>query len=158
MKTGRPRTCDCGSCKKCLHRDKARAAYQALTLEERREVIAKRDKEKSRAADRARYYRNHEDRKARMREWAEKNREKAYTAAREHYYRYPEKSKARYTMSNAIRDGKLERKPCEKCGDPKSHGHHFDYTKPLEVVWLCATHHGEVHRQYPSTLNVEKAA
>jgi uncharacterized OB-fold protein len=48
----------------------------------------------------------------------------------------------------AIRTGKLLRKPCEMCGDTKSQGHHEDYTKPLDVVWLCQRHHMERHEQY----------
>ena len=61
---------------------------------------------------------------------------------------HPEKYRARYLMSNAIRDGRLKRLPCEKCGDPKSHGHHYDYSKPLDVQWLCGDHHKEIHRLY----------
>ncbi len=35
-------------------------------------------------------------------------------------------------------------KPCERCGKP-AHGHHANYSKPLEVQWLCARHHSEHH-------------
>lgn len=36
---------------------------------------------------------------------------------------------------------------CEACGRPERlDGHHYDYTKPLEVVWLCKPCHGQVHR------------
>ena len=41
--------------------------------------------------------------------------------------------------------GVLIKKPCEKCGDPKAQGHHDDYSKPLDVRWLCAFHHREHH-------------
>jgi hypothetical protein len=54
---------------------------------------------------------------------------------------------ARWTMSNAIKSGKLVRQPCEVCGNPRSHGHHDDYMKPLVVRWLCRTHHAEHHAQ-----------
>lgn len=59
--------------------------------------------------------------------------------------RYPEKKRAHDLVSNAIRDGKLIRKPCEACGDTNVHAHHDDYGKPLEVRWLCQKHHLEVH-------------
>lgn len=60
---------------------------------------------------------------------------------------HPEKAKANRMVGNAIRDGRLVRLPCEKCGDPKSEGHHDDYSKPLEVRWLCFKHHREHHGQ-----------
>lgn len=57
------------------------------------------------------------------------------------------KDSARTAVSNAVRDGKLVRLPCEVCGDPKSQGHHDDYTRPLDVRWLCFKHHREHHGQ-----------
>lgn len=59
--------------------------------------------------------------------------------------RNPEKVKAHWMVSNAIRYGKLSRKPCEKCGNPKSHAHHSDYSKPLAIEWLCHRCHWETH-------------
>ena len=59
----------------------------------------------------------------------------------------PEKYKARAAVSNALRDGRLERGPCEVCGALKVQGHHDDYSKPLEVRWLCKKHHDEYHAQ-----------
>jgi hypothetical protein len=43
------------------------------------------------------------------------------------------KRKAHFAVSNALRDKRLLRKPCEKCGDENSEAHHDDYSKPLEV-------------------------
>ena len=60
---------------------------------------------------------------------------------------YPEKYKARIMVSNAIRDGKLISLPCVKCGENKAHAHHEDYSKPLDVMWLCKKHHLERHRE-----------
>ena len=53
----------------------------------------------------------------------------------------------RMRTNYAVRSGKLTRQPCEVCGDPKSQAHHNDYSKPLEVRWLCSQHHGEQHRK-----------
>ena len=59
----------------------------------------------------------------------------------------PEKRKAHIAVGNAIRAGKLVRKPCEKCSSTKNiHAHHEDYSKPLDVRWLCAACHGKEHR------------
>lgn len=62
--------------------------------------------------------------------------------------RDPQKAKARWTFSNAKRDGKIAQQPCQVCGSRISTGHHHDYTKPLEVTWLCWEHHGKMHRKY----------
>lgn len=53
----------------------------------------------------------------------------------------PEKVKAQLLVKSAIRNGTLKRLPCEKCGEVKTDAHHEDYTKPLEVRWLCKVHH-----------------
>lgn len=58
----------------------------------------------------------------------------------------PEKYKARYALTNAIRDGRIERGVCQVCGVDKVEGHHHDYSKPLDVDWLCKKHHVERHR------------
>lgn len=61
--------------------------------------------------------------------------------------RDPIKYKARQKLSNAIRDKRITRTPCIKCGDPKSQGHHHDYSKPLDVTWLCFKCHRLEHGQ-----------
>jgi len=58
----------------------------------------------------------------------------------------PEKLRARYMLRNAVKTGKVIKSPCEKCG-AKAEGHHDDYSKPLEVKWLCRKHHAELHRE-----------
>jgi ribosomal protein S27AE len=57
----------------------------------------------------------------------------------------PDKVRAHWIVANAIRYGKLKRQPCEKCGNPKSHAHHKDYSKPLEIEWLCHDCHWKAH-------------
>lgn len=48
---------------------------------------------------------------------------------------------------NAIRDGRLKREPCVRCGATENlHAHHEDYYKPLDVTWLCQKCHGLRHR------------
>lgn len=57
-------------------------------------------------------------------------------------YKSEGKIKARYLARYY-----LKRKPCEECGNIFSQAHHHDYSKPLDVKWLCTEHHGLEHRQ-----------
>ena len=61
----------------------------------------------------------------------------------------PNKENSRSIFSNAITSGKIIKKPCEVCGIEKSEGHHKDYSKPFEVMWLCRRHHNEWHKNNP---------
>lgn len=72
---------------------------------------------------------------------------KRHYAARRAYDKARDKVKvnARTNIRCRIWRGTMERKPCAVCGEPKSHAHHHDYIKPLEVRWLCSKHHKEVH-------------
>jgi len=47
----------------------------------------------------------------------------------------------------AIKKGLLEREPCIICGDPDAQAHHFNYAKPLKVVFFCRKHHRMYHRK-----------
>lgn len=76
----------------------------------------------------------------------EQGLERGRVAKRAWAARNPLKRHAHVVVGNALRDGKLNRKPCEVCGNVKSEAHHDDYSKPLLVVWLCDTHHKARHR------------
>jgi transcription elongation factor Elf1 len=58
-----------------------------------------------------------------------------------------QKTIARAKVHNAKKSGKLVMQPCQVCGELKTEAHHPDYTKPLDVVWLCKDHHMQEH--YP---------
>lgn len=60
---------------------------------------------------------------------------------------WPEKYRARSAVTNAVRDRRLVKEPCSVCGDKKSQGHHEDYSKPLDVIWYCVTHHAARHAE-----------
>ena len=53
-------------------------------------------------------------------------------------------------VSNAVRDGRLERWPCWICGDEDVQAHHVCYDPgwELRVIWLCKEHHGQLHREH----------
>lgn len=58
---------------------------------------------------------------------------------------YPNKYKATSMVNYAINSNKLFSEPCEICGNERTHAHHDDYLKPLNVRWLCAAHHRQWH-------------
>lgn len=51
------------------------------------------------------------------------------------------------TAYNRANRAELEMQPCEVCGDPNAYKHHDDYSKPLEVKWLCPKHHQRLHAE-----------
>lgn len=64
--------------------------------------------------------------------------------------RYPEKAKAHQLVNEAILSGLLVKpSKCQNCGNfwLKLHGHHEDYSKPLNVMWLCHPCHRMQHRK-----------
>jgi hypothetical protein len=60
--------------------------------------------------------------------------------------RYPDRYKAHCKVNNAVRDGRLHKPSfCEICGKVcKPHAHHADYSRPLEVIWICPECHGQI--------------
>ena len=66
-----------------------------------------------------------------VRDWRERNREKM---------------RAHGAVRRALASGKLVRQPCERCGSThKVEAHHDDYSKPLDIRWLCEEHHKQRH-------------
>jgi ribosomal protein S27AE len=59
--------------------------------------------------------------------------------------KHPEKYAAYVAVQTAVRNGILIAMPCEKCGSTPTHAHHDDYSKPLDVRWLCAVCHVDEH-------------
>lgn len=89
-------------------------------------------------------------------EWAKNNREKKRMANNAYHHRnsamrkvltatyrnnHPLAYKAHIAVQTAIRNGTLKRKPCQECGSNRSHAHHDDYKRKLDVIWLCHTCH-----------------
>jgi len=58
-----------------------------------------------------------------------------------------EKYRAREKIANEIRRGRIVRpKTCEACGRRgQTEAHHRDYSRPLEVRWLCVRCHRKEH-------------
>jgi hypothetical protein len=76
-------------------------------------------------------------------------RDKFTASAEQAKLNYPERDKARTALNNAVRDGRVQKPSlCERCLLPHTqlHGHHSNYSQPLNVAWLCPVCHGAVHR------------
>jgi hypothetical protein len=56
-----------------------------------------------------------------------------------------QKRNASAAVQRAIKKGTLVREPCIICGDPKSEAHHFNYNRPLVVIWFCRRDHWRYH-------------
>ena len=63
-----------------------------------------------------------------------------------YHQRYKTKKRARNLVYLAIKEKRLTKGICEICKSTKVEGHHNDYTKALEVIWLCNKHHRELHK------------
>lgn len=116
----RPLKCVCGNCVICQSRERQRM-YRAdsVAIERLRANDRRRSRNPKRMADNTR-----------------KTRERRLAR--------PEEYRARTAVSNALRDGRLERGPCECASEDCSgrvEAHHDDYSRPLDVRWLCVRHH-----------------
>jgi hypothetical protein len=87
----------------------------------------------------------------RVAEHRRRNLEKVreYDRQRAHLpHRKTRKVTAYNVVEAAIHAGTLTPKPCERCGFALGvQAHHEDYSKPLDVNWLCTKCHGERHRE-----------
>lgn len=110
-------------------------ANRSAKLDQYRAYDRERSKRPDRVAGRERYA-SSEVGQARHRragkEWQERN---------------AEKRAAHIALGNAVRGGKVIKPAvCEVCKLPSDlHGHHEDYTKPLDVIWCCTSCHALIH-------------
>jgi len=72
--------------------------------------------------------------------------------------RFPEKYAARKAVLAALRGGLLVKLACNRCGGTKAQAHHADYSKPLDVEWLCVKCHTDEHHKTPEGRATEQAA
>lgn len=94
-----------------------------------------------------RWFANRDSNRAKARLKYVKNKEKNDAYSKEYYEKNKHKTHARSLVRTALYRGDLVRKSiCEVCKiKPAREGHHPDYTKPLEVMWLCNSCHKRIH-------------
>ena len=132
-------------CKDCTKKDVFR--HREMNLEKVREYDRNRpnrEERNKRVSERVlKLYKEDEDFKQKVsngkRKWALLNKHKR---------------KAQSAASNALRDGKLQRKTvCEHCNlEKKLQKHHWSYEEQhwLDVIWLCTSCHGKEHKRLNS--------
>ena len=105
------------------------------------------------AEDHSDYYKSYEQKRAMLPQRVEARKRYAKTeqgkqaiqrAQKKYKQNYPMRDFARNAVNNALRDGKIQKLPCFICGEI-AEAHHPDYSRPLDVMWLCNSHHREVH-------------
>lgn len=114
-------------------------------------VLANRnaDRENANAQGREWYARNKEKRGLSISAYQKSAKGKAVRRASSERSKrnYPEKASAHAAVRQAIKSGLLHKaSSCAKCGSHQHiQGHHDDYSKPLEVTWLCVPCHVRLH-------------
>lgn len=81
------------------------------------------------------------------RKYRQEHKEEIRNSTRKYRKNNPEKYRAHQLVLYAMRRGTLLRQPCEKCGAEKAEAHHDDYSKPLDVRWLCHSCHIKWHKE-----------
>lgn len=107
----------------------------------------------NRAANRD-YYRKLEATRKRGKHRPTVDRVAANARSLKYYYANKQKHLARTKVSKALAAGRLVKpKSCSRCQKPaeRLEAHHADYSKPLDVTWLCDPCHSTVHRKVDTT-------
>jgi hypothetical protein len=69
-------------------------------------------------------------------------------------HKFPEKQSAHDAVKYALKQGRIIKQPCEICGTESNvQAHHDDYSKPLDIRWLCQRHHADHHRLLKSKVS-----
>lgn len=120
------------------------------------DVFRKNNKEIISARNRAYRDNNKEKIKACQRKYmtTDKHKESNRIASKKYAEGNKEKKEAHRAVHMLIDKGLMEKADiCEKCGAENNiHAHHDDYSKPLEIRWLCGTCHRGWHKEFGSGL------
>jgi ribosomal protein S27AE len=78
---------------------------------------------------------------------------KRYLINKEYRKRNPRKQRAHEVIAYQVRLGNIKKENCEKCSNEKVQAHHDDYSKPLNIRWLCSSCHCKHHMRFGEGLN-----
>lgn len=143
-------------CKVCGATDKDAEFY--TSLKSRCKECHKRSVRENRAAN-VDHYRAYDAKrynddprvKARCKRYqaTEAGRESARRSSVKWQAQNPEKRAAHVILGHRVEDGKIIKPDrCQCCNRTASriHGHHEDYTQPLNVIWCCSECHRQIHQ------------
>lgn len=74
----------------------------------------------------------------------------------EQYRKFIDKAPARAKLNRAVKENKIKRpEVCEVCltKNNRIHGHHTDYSRPLDVIWLCPLCHKKRHQEMKGVMD-----
>jgi len=90
--------------------------------------------------------------KAYNQQYYQKNKERIRERVDEWTFNNLEKSRASAIFRMRFRRSGNVRPPCEICGKKPADAHHPDYSKPMEVKWLCRGHHIQENKKSKSKI------
>lgn len=116
------------------------------------------------------FLRNKEKCYENAKKWHANNREHINAKTRERYAednsviierdrRHAEKKKAQHLVQTHVRRGKITKPTiCSicNCESKRIEGHHADYSKPLEVIWVCNQCHHNIHKSLKERVQPER--
>jgi hypothetical protein len=86
--------------------------------------------------------------KENIKRWVKNNPDKMREAQNRYRLKKGKQSFAVGAVFKAIKKGEITRQPCLICQSSEVEAHHSDYNKPIDVTWLCVTHHKAWHRVF----------
>ncbi len=135
------------SCKEC--RKQYQKIYNQGNKEKRSEydkIYRKKNPDKLREND-ERFRENNPDY---WKEYYTQNTEIRLACNKRYLKKNPERAVLYRVYQTALKKGDLVRPDqCTICGsNGQIHGHHFDYSEPLKVTWVCHPCHMDIHRKH----------
>ena len=128
-------------CKDCVR------VYARQYRLEHLEKIKEYDRNRPNAKERCKKQKEY---KAKMKVENPEKYDKIFHGIRKRYRKnHSEADKAHNILNDALRYGKIKRPDkcviCQK--ECKPQAHHYDYSKPLDVMWLCVSCHSDIHKK-----------
>lgn len=135
-------------CKDCRSKDAKKYYDNNIDKESARKKKYRLDNPKKVREDYKRYYENNIEKESKRKaKFYKENKQLVKDRIYKYRSDHPDRHYARGVLTNMLRYGKIK-KPvrCSLCKSVRFvEGHHPDYSKPKEVVWLCKSCHRQEH-------------